>query len=249
MKELQSLNLTRLSVLEFGQHIKTILIHIVRMGKGFITDPPLIKYLQGLQVQSDQYDKAMLQVAKSDETNKIVAADKLRDNVLTSLFRLLSAYELSEDEAQLLAYESLHNLFNTYKGIQRWNFEEETNGIDNLLVDLANAKYKPHVELLNMQPWVDKLTLRNEAFKNLFLGRTEEVFVKESYDIMAMRKEMKTLYADTAIYVLSQAKALDNEQFNKCLEIMNAVRKYYHDLLAKRTGGTDNPDTPIPPMA
>jgi hypothetical protein len=188
-------------------------------------------------------------IAKSDETNKIVAADKLRDNVLTSLIRLLSAYELSEEAAEGLAHESLHNLFNTYKGIQRWNFEEETNGIDNLLVDLANAKYKPHVQLLNMQPWVDTLAERNAAFKNLFMGRTEEVSSKESYDIVAMRQELKTLYTDTANYVLSQSKALDTEPFNKSLDIINAVRKYYHDLLAKRTGGSDKPDTPIPPMA
>jgi Family of unknown function (DUF6261) len=249
MKELQTVNLTRLSVLGFGQHIKSVLANVDELGKDFITDAPLRKYLQDLNVQMGPYDKAVLQITKSDETKKIVAADKLRDNVLTSLFRQLSVYELSEAANELEAYDSLHTVFNTYKGIQRWDFEQETNGIDNLLVDLADAKYKPHVELLLMQPWVDKLRERNAAFKALFVGRTQEVSSKESYDVVAMRKALKKLYTDTAEYVLSQAKALDNEQFNKCLDVINAVRKYYHDLLAKRTGGTDNPDTPIPLMA
>lgn len=249
MKELQSVNLTRLSVLQFGQHIKSVLVNVDELGKDFITDAPLHKYLQELNGQMGPYDKAVLQITKSDETKKIVAADKLRDNVLTSLIRQLSVYELSEAANELAAYDSLHTVFNTYKGIQRWDFEQETNGIDNLLVDLADAKYKPHVQLLQMQPWVDKLAERNTAFKALFVGRTQEVSSKESYDVVAMRKALKKLYTDTAEYVLSQAKALDTDQFNKCLDVINAVRKYYHDLLAKRTGGNDKPDEPIPPMA
>ncbi len=250
MKNLQPVNLARLSVLEFGQHIKSILQNISLLGNGFVTDAVLLDYLQALHTKTEGYDKAMLQVTKSDETAKIIVADKRRDNALTALTRLLFAYELSENEGESAAYESLNTLFNTYKGIQKWNFEEESNGIDNLLADLGNDKYKPHVELLKMQAWVTRVADNNAAFKTLFAARTQEASGKESFDVAAMRKDIKVVYEDTAGYVLSMAKAQNTEQYNKCLDVINTVRKYYHDLLAKRKNGTgDAPAAAIPPMA
>jgi hypothetical protein len=250
MKQLQTISLTRLSVLEFGQHIKSIHTNINLLGSGFITDAVLHHYLQALHTKMEGYDKAMLQITKSDETAKIVAADKQRDNALTALTRLLYVYELSENEAELAAYESLTTLFNTYKGIQKWNFEEESNGIDNLLTDLGDAKYKAHVELLKMQAWVVRIGNNNAAFKTLFAARTQEASGKESFDVIAMRRDIKAVYEDAAGYVLSMAKAQNTDQYNKSLDVINAVRKYYHDLLAKRKNGAkDTPATPIPPMA
>jgi hypothetical protein len=249
MKNLEPVNLARLTVLEFGQHVKSILKNISLLDNGFVTDAILHDYLQALHTKMEGYDKAMLQITKSDKTAKIVAADKLRDNAITALLRMLSAYELSENEAELLAYQSLTTLFNTYKGIQKWNFEEESNGIDNLLADLGDAKYKPHVQLLNMQAWVARIDNSNAAFNTLFTARTQEASGKESFDVIAMRKDIKAVYDDAAGYVLSMAKAQNTEQYNKCLDIINAVRKYYHDLLAKRKNGTsDTPAAAIPPM-
>lgn len=247
MKQLQNISLTRLTVLEFGQHIKSIHTNINLLGNGFVTDAVLNDYLQALNTKMEGYDKAMLQIAKSDETAKIVGADKQRDNALTALTRLLYVYELSENEAELAAYESLTTLFNTYKGIQKWNFEEESNGIDNLLTDLGDAKYKAHVELLKMQAWVARIDNNNAAFKTLFAARTQEASGKESFDVVAMRRDIKAVYEDATGYVLSMAKAQNTEQYNKCLDVINTVRKYYHDLLAKRKNGTsDTPAAAIP---
>jgi Family of unknown function (DUF6261) len=251
MKTLHPVNLARLSVLEFGQHIKSVNENVNLLGKGFITDSALANYLQGLQTNMVDYDKAVLQITKSDETAKIVAADRRRDNSLTALSRLLSVYELSESESELAAHASLNTLFTTYKGIQKWNFEEESNGIDNLLADLDSDKYKPLATALNMTAYIDRLKSSNDNFKTLFANRTQEVSAKETYNITAMRREIKRIYDDMASYTLSLAKAQEgNEMYSKTLDILNTVRKYYHDLLAKRTGGTkDDPETPIPPMA
>ncbi len=249
MKQLQTLSLTRLSVLEFGQHIKSVVTNIGLLGKDFITDKALADYLQELNTQTVGYDKAMLQIAKSDETAKIVAADTRRDNAVTALTRQLWVYELSEDEAELLAYQSLATVVNTYKGIQRWNLEEETNGIDNLLADLLDSKYKPYVELLQMLPYVNRMEATNAAFKTLFASRTLEASSKESYDVPAMRKAIKTVYEDMVGYVLTMAKAKKTEPYLKTLDVINTVRKYYHDLLAKRKSNNDDaPDASIPPM-
>lgn len=249
MKPLQTLSLTRLSVLGFGQHIKSLLSNIDVWGQDFITDPVLVHYLQTLRNEITVYDKAMLPIAKSDETAKIAAADKNRDNAVSALTRQLWVYELSDDEAELAAYDSLSTLFDIYHGIQKWNFEEETNGIDNLLVDLQDAKYKPHVELLQLLRYVNRLEATNTAFKTLFIGRTMEAAVKPKYDVRGMRKTIQKIYEDMVGYVITMGKVQTAEQYHKTFDVINTLRKYYHDLLAKRKGTNDDaPDAPIPPM-
>lgn len=250
MKEIQTLSLTQLSVLEFGQHIKTVHYNIGLLGKDLIADKVLADYLSALNTESAEYDKAMLQIAKSDETAKIAAADKRRDNAVSTLVRQLSVFEFAEDDAEHEAYQSLYTVFNTYKGMQRWNLEEETNGIDNLLTDLAADKYRPLVQLLGMQRYVERLATHSAAFKTLFSSRIQEVSGKDTYNVPAMRRVLKEKYNDMTAYVLLMAKSQDAEQYNKCLDVINTVRKYYHDLLAKRKPGSDGTtDAPIPPMA
>ncbi len=50
-------------------------------------------------------------------------------------------------------------------------------------------------------------------------------------------------------HVLSILKINTNEEFNKTLDVINTVRKYYSDLLARRKPATKvTPAEPIPPI-
>jgi hypothetical protein len=52
------------------------------------------------------------------------------------------------------------------------------------------------------------------------------------------------------MYILSMAKTINNEEFNISLEVINTVRKYYADLLAKRKSASKSATIEvIPPMA
>lgn len=249
MKSLTTLALTRLFVLEMGQHVKSITSGIDGLGENFITDPLFQNYMTLLKDSSAEYDKAMLKIMKSDETAKISAADAVRDKAIAAALRQLGVFELSDNEAELQAYESLHNLFNTYKGIQKWNFEEESNGIDNLLVDLNDPKYTAHIATLSLANFITRIQTANDTFKTLFAGRTQEVASKEVFDTKALRADLTTKYTLFTEYVLTMARALDTDLYNQPLNIINTVRKYYADLLAKRKGTKTEENTePIPPM-
>ena len=251
MKQIVILEIGRLTNLEFGQHLKSIRKNIIQLGIGtVIVDIPLQNYLNIMGEQMKDYDRAMVYIAKSDETAKIEAADAVRDDSITAIVRHLSVFETSKDVAEKLAYASLDTLFNAYKGIQRWNFEEETNGIHNLVEDLNGIKYLPHVTLLGMGHFVTRLTDDNTAFSTLFGGRTQEVAGKEVFNAKEMRNAMKEKYKDMYEYVLSLAKVYETDvQYEKSLNVINAVRHYYATLLAKRkpTQNDEIPDA-IPPM-
>lgn len=249
MKKLVPLTMSRLQNLEVGQHVKSVLKGIDDLGSGLVTDSVLQQYLAKIAEASQLYDKALLKTTKSDETLKISNADMERDKAITAFQRQLSVYELSEDDTELDAYTSLNTLMKTYKNIQRWNLEEESNGIDNLIEDLSAGKYTAHIATLHMQNLQDRVKSTNEKFKTVFTTRTNESVHTEYYDTKALREDLTLKYQVMTEYVLNLSIAHDSDTFNKPLDVINVVRKYYADLIAKRKGGQKGEsETTIPPM-
>jgi hypothetical protein len=246
MKTLHAIGLARLSVLEFGQFMKSTTQNLSLLGAGFITDTNMLGFITSLNSQNANYDLAMLQIAKSDETKKLIQTDKARDQAISAIIRQLSVFELSEADAEYEAFTSLNNLMNTYNGIQKWNYEEETNGIANLHIELTNAKYGGHISTLNMGDLVERLLVKNNEFKNIFDNRMQETASKIVYDVKALRNELQDTYKDLSDYVLVMAKSQNTAQFNESLNVLNAVRKYYYDLLARRTPNNQTPIAPMP---
>lgn len=235
MKKLETLNANRLTNLEFGQLLKNTCDGLGNLDGISITDEVLTNYLATLQTKSAEYYKAQVKITKSDETAKIVEADKQRDNAITTLLRILKVFEFSDAGAEQEAFVSLTNLLSNYKGIQNWNFVEETNGIDNLLNDLSAAKYNQYLTTLSMMPSVERIRTTNDQFKVLFSGRTQEKANQEVFDVKLLRQEINKIYGDLSNYVLSLSKALDSEQHNSALNLINVTRKYFSDMLARRT--------------
>lgn len=69
------MSIGRLQLLEVGQHVKSVLKGIDELGAGFVSDAILTGYLSHLLDASNEFDKGLLKVMKSDETVKIVEAD------------------------------------------------------------------------------------------------------------------------------------------------------------------------------
>jgi hypothetical protein len=234
--KLEPVNVGRLTHLEFGQHSKSIYRDIKELGNGsdFIKDEVYKKYLSQFNEDSIAYDKAMVQIAKSSETEKIVNADYIRDRSYAALSRYLSVFEVSNIVEEAQAFKNLKIILNNYKGIQKWNLEEETNGIDNLVNELNNTKYNESVSLIKLAPFITRLTDDNEAFKKIFGNRTHEVASKEIFDVKVLRNNLKNSYTTMINYVETMAIAHDTEEYKQSLRVVNAIRKYYADLLAKR---------------
>ena len=79
------------------------------------------------------------------------------------------------------------------------------------------------------------MKVTNQNFKTLFSGRMVTGAVTETYDMKVIRKEMLMQYADFTAYVLAMAKALDTPLFITALTLLNTARKYYADMIARRT--------------
>ncbi len=235
MKSLNSIPMTRLTVIKFGEFVKETLRTVDALG--VITEPFAKAYHDRLLTESDTYQLAMVNHAKSDETAKIAAADTARDLALSAFFRQLSVYELSDNSNELDSYNSLKNMITNYDGIIRADYAQETGMIDNLVVDLNSSKHAAHISALNMDSLVSRMDIANNNFKALFLGRSQEAIGVVKYDVKDLRKKMKIAYELFANYILTLSQAENTPIWNHLLDAVNVVRKYYSDELAKMNGG------------
>ena len=247
---LVNISVTRLTSLEFGQFISSTISEInIVTSVHPITDAVFVQYLTDLISKSLMMDKAVKQIQKNNETAKIASQDVRRDHAVTIARRSNSLYEFTDDQDEHNAYVSIETVFGAYKGIQDWNMPEETKGIERMVAELKDEAHLPQIELLGITKYVNKMDTENQAFKTLFEGRSVGEAGKEVFDVKAIRKETRTVYEDLAAYVLSIAKGGKQEEFVAVLNVLNNIRKYYSDMLAKRKPAKEGePPTPIPPM-
>jgi hypothetical protein len=130
---------------------------------------------------------------------------------------------------------SLRILFGTYKNPANLNYEAETLAIDKLTGELNSPAYREKINMLHMSKYVVRMDEANAVFKNIFSGRMVSTAMTETYDMKILRTALLNKYSDFAKYVLAMAKATDNPLFANALNLLNTARKYYDDMLAKRT--------------
>lgn len=235
-KALTDLNLNKLSNLEAGQVVKRNLADIATIPVGEITDTVMKNFIISLNTKEVEYDKALVQVQKNDETVKIEVADVKRDLSIAAFGASVHLGSLSDVSAERDAATSLNTLFYTYANLSKLNYEAESNGLDNFGKDLVNAKYAPFVALLGIGKYVVRMQTDNDFFKTLYGGRTEGIAHTEVYNAKQLRKDLLINYGKFTTYLLSMAENLDTAQFNDVLALVNAGRKQYADLLAIREG-------------
>ncbi|MFA5329907.1 MAG: DUF6261 family protein [Prolixibacteraceae bacterium] len=242
--KLEPLRLAGLSNMEAGQLIIRHLSDLATIDPTLLTDAPFNTYLQTLADQSGLFEKGLAQVRKNEETQKIELADADRDKADAAFGRALKLYSMSDDPAEVEASRALSILLNSFKNLPALSYEAQTIATDKLVSDLEGEHYSPKVSLLQMDRYVTRLKNTNDNFKPIFGGRMVTTATTESYDLKVIRSEMGIKYSEFAAYVLSMAKALETPLFVQALGLLNTARKYYADLLARRTAINDKKAEP-----
>lgn len=243
--KLEPLRLAGLSNMEAGQLIIRHLSDLGTIDPSLLTDAPFNSYLQTLSNHSVLFQKGLAQVRKNEETQKIDLADAERDKSTVAFGRALKLYAASDDSEEVEASRVLSILLSNFKNLESLSYEAETIAIDKLVSELRNPIYSPKVSLLQMDRYVTRLENTNNNFKEFFGGRMVTTATTESYDMKVIRAEMLTKYGDFTTYVLAMGKALEAPLFIQTLNLLNTARKYYSDLLARRTTPkTEKKETP-----
>lgn len=233
--KLEPLRLAGLSNMEAGQLIIRHLSDLAKIDPSSLSDAPFNGYVQTLTDHSILYQKGLAQVQKNEETQKIEMADADRDKADTAFGRGLKLYAVSDDPAEVEASRVVSILFNNYGNLVALNYEAQTIATDKLVSELLSPAYSTKVSLLQMDRYVARLQNTNDNFKTLFGGRIVTIAATESYDMKVIRTEMTTKYNEFTNYVLAMALALNTPLFLSALNLLNTARKYYADMLARRS--------------
>jgi hypothetical protein len=227
--------------LSLGELIKRHLEDIGKLPATTITDAPAKSYIAGLTNRSAAYDKAIMKIAFNEESKKIAEADRVRDLSVISLMKAVKVFITSDQAAEMEASRVLLALFNNYKGLTKFDYEKESNGIDNLVADLEGATFSKHVTTLNLTRYITRIKTSNAAFRAVFAGRVSTKAGAEITDTNALRKDLLDYYEECALYFQSMANALPAQaQFLTVLTLLNTARKYYADKLAYHQAILDN---------
>ncbi len=238
--QLEMLSTFRLTHMEAGQLNNRLLNDLGTIDPVLKTDAPFNNYYQLAGEHSELYARALAQIRKNEDTLKIANADHNRDKALKSFRMALKLHLAALDAEEAEIARSISVLFSAYKNADKLNYEAESLAIDKLISELNSETYGPKINSLHMQKYVSWLGESNAIFKNLFSQRLLDSASTEVFDMKTVRKAMLKNYEEFCNYVLAMANATSSPLFINSLGMINAARKYYADMLARRKGGKDS---------
>ncbi len=135
------------------------------------------------------FDASIKQAQKTGYTDRIIAADDQRDNIVTGLLGTLRSMLRFPDAEVADAASKLTVIADKYgAGIARLPQREETAAIINMLQDFRTPEHAPLIEKAGLRSWIDKLDEANRAFDNLYAQRTE----KEAEFVTGLTRSQRT---------------------------------------------------------
>ncbi len=237
-QKLVPLHLIRLHHAEFGQFIVRFFEDFSQTSLDANTDADFKRMYDALQTQIPNYNSALDQVRASEESAKIAEADKIRDIDVQALKDSIKPYRNAKVSAEKDAYTAIKILLDQYKGVEDASYEEETNKLNLLVTKLQSSEYSSHVATLGIVKFVNHLSDSNTAFNDLFSHRSYQASQKQTYDVKALRKALADDYSQMANYVAMLANVKTDVFYKDVLAVINNGRKYFSDLLARRSGSS-----------
>lgn len=230
------INITRLQNLEAGQFIVRLLDDLKTTSVNLHDDPEIELLVNQLQVRSGQYNLALKQIIAQKETQELELLDHMRDQKIATLRRQIRVAQYSELPELKAAYNQAKIILKTYRKLERLNYEAETLGINVLINEFNKAANQNCVTLLQLQPHITNLQAAADAFNEKFSNRSTEKVFKMTYDAKVLRKVLFDLYKELTEYVNVMASRKQTPYYIKQLKVINNIRHYYSDIIAKRTG-------------
>ena len=236
---------TQLPYLDSGQFIVRYLTDFTNSGIDPSIDPDFKALHNSLLAQSPIYNQALMQVRAQAETVELIGLDEARDKKVTTLRRAVSVFEHTDDASEKTAYGLIKIVLNTYKDIEKMNYEAESLGVDNLIAELRNGAHLPAVQKLALEGHINNLETANTNFKTKFNTRSTDTIATVVYDAKALRKAILETYKELAEYVLVIAKRRNTQYYIDILTVINNGREYFANILARHDGGSSTtPPTP-----
>lgn len=239
--KLTSIHLSGLKNTEFAQLLVRFFEDFETSGLDLETDTDFKRLFELIKSKKPTFDEALDQVRGSEESEKIMKADKERNNFLKALRSATNAYKYSKNQKEKDAFVILNLLLSEYKNVENDGYEQSTYRLSNLTERLQNEEYRNAVKELSLGKFITNLAEANVTFNELFARRSSKAMQKPSYNVKELRKELTNIYKDLVGYTYILARIRKDDFFTKALGVINNGRKYFADtIIARRNAAKTN---------
>ena len=201
MKEIQTLPLTSMNN---AAHFMFVLNIAERTEKDAAVSEKCAAQVKALRAAVTAEDENLQISAKSLTTDKIVEADRLRDQLYAGYKKAVAGYAGFPMPDMADAAKVLNQHIKDYKIDVKAQLDKETGLLVNFIQDLE-GKFAEQVKALSLTAFVEKLKAANEEVRSLTGQRTDERSAKTAGALKAARTASDEAYKVLVLHVNAHA--------------------------------------------
>ncbi|MDE5614349.1 MAG: hypothetical protein K2I74_06880, partial [Treponemataceae bacterium] len=171
-------------------------------------------------------DESLQVSAKSLTTDKIAAADRVRDQLYAGYKKAVAGYAGFPVESLADAAKVLQQHIKDYKIDVQTQLDKETGLLVNFIQDLE-GKYKPQVDALSVGAFVEKLKAANEEVRELTGQRTDERSAKTAGALKAARNASDEAYRLLTMHVNAHALIEGDADYAAFIDYANTEIEHF----------------------
>ncbi|MDE6704935.1 MAG: hypothetical protein K2J81_03425 [Treponemataceae bacterium] len=188
--------------------------------------------VQALRAAVRTEDENMQVSAKSLLTDKIVAADRMRDQLYAGYKKAVKGYANFPSEDMAAAANALHQHIKDYKIDVQAQLDKETGLLVNFVQDLE-GKFAEQVETLALGMFVEKLKAANEEVRSLTAQRTDERAAKTAGALKTARLATDEAYKRLVMHVNAHALIEGEADYTAFIDYANAEIEHFRQTALK----------------
>ena len=170
--------------------------------------------------------------AKSLTTDKIAAADRLRDQLYAGYKKAVAGYVNFPMESMADAAKVLNQHIKDYKIDVQAQLDKETGLLVNFVQDLED-KFAEQVKTLSLGAFVEKLKSANEDVRSLTSQRTDERSAKTAGALKAARVASDEAYKLLTMHVNAHALIEGEEAYAAFIDYANTEIAHFKQKVLK----------------
>ena len=170
--------------------------------------------------------------AKSLVTDKIVAADRLRDQLYAGYKKAVAGYVNFPVESLADAAKVLNQHIKDYKIDVQAQLDKETGLLVNFIQDLE-GKFAEQIKALSLTAFVEKLKAANEEVRSLTGQRTDERSAKTAGALKAARAVSDESYKMLVLHVNAHALLEGEEAYAAFIDYANTEIEHFRKEVLK----------------
>ncbi|MDE6068512.1 MAG: hypothetical protein K2F89_06130, partial [Treponemataceae bacterium] len=229
MKEIQTLPLTSMNN---AAHFLFVSNMAGRAEKDSAVAEKCKAQVAALRAAVTAEDENLQISAKSLTTDKIAAADRLRDQLYAGYKKAVAGYAGFPVESLADAAKVLQQHIKDYKIDVQAQLDKETGLLVNFIQDLE-GKYKAQVDALSLGAFVEKLKTANEEVRELTGQRTDERSAKTAGALKAARVVSDESYKMLVLHVNAHALLEGEADYTAFIDYANTEIEHFRKEVLK----------------